>query len=130
MAEKIVSDLAGEVYFAWRARDDVRGEESLEKHAEMLRFWSVWQDWELPGVFHRGVVMFPIPLGVQREFQRLQAVVLREVRHESCQSIRGLASICQHIVQGRSTTRVRNRRERETDRPGLTAFHSSPAVFY
>lgn len=98
MSKDVIPDLAGDVDLPWRSGQDVSSQQSLPEHTQMLAAGAVGDDRRFIQLAAQGIVRFPVPLGLQGEFQGLQTVILREIGHEGAEGVGGRCSVGQHLI--------------------------------
>lgn len=98
VSKDVIADLAGDVDLSWRSGQNVGGQQSLPEHTQMLAAGAVGDDGRFIQLAAQGIVCFPVPLGLQREFQGLQTVVLREIGHKGTKGVWGRCSVGQHLI--------------------------------
>ena len=123
VSEDVLADLTRHVDLAGGTRENVGGQQALPEHAHPLALGRISGDGrgsERVGDFGVG---FPVTLGLQGEFQRLEAVVLGEIGHKGTEGVGGGGGVCEDLVQGRSHGTKDARGGREAQGPRVGGVH-------
>lgn len=76
MCEESVTNLAGEIDFPGRHREDVGVQQTLPEHPHMLAFGAFDVQHLTATSFEEGVIRFPISIGLHGELEGFKTVIL------------------------------------------------------